>query len=271
MEPWLAGAIFGGVVSGLAVLVLELAVRLAVARRRRFAARNTMAAHAYSNHVAHLSHDLAHVFTTITLLADHTKRCETRDLTLYRQIVDAARQGMRTLDLSRFVSPEVCPQSLPLRPHSLTAIRNAVAEVVDHYRSGHGNIDLDLDTQLDNKMVFSVDLRSFREAISNILDNALKYNSGNRPVRISVILTQLGETAIQVTNQAEPPKENFNRWLEAYWRGHNAARRTVGHGIGLTIASIIAKLHNAKLTGHVREDVVAVTFTLPAPNKQRGL
>jgi signal transduction histidine kinase len=245
----------------------EMSLVCVLAMRRllnvfRHASRSNMDAADYSVYVARLAHDLRTVFVRIQMLTLKDELCQSSDSdATNRDIAAAARDGLRMLERYRFLG--VCPESLPLRPHSLRAIRDAVAQVCED-RNAPDLFQLDFDEQFDHNSVFLVDLPSFREAIRQLLDNAIKFNRGQDTVRVAVVMTPTRDAAIHITNFADPPEDSFDRWIQPSWHGSNP--RAIGLGMGLFVASRIAKLHNATLTGDIREGIVTVTFSLPANN-----
>jgi two-component system OmpR family sensor kinase len=72
-----------------------------------------------------------------------------------------------------------------------------------------------------------------REALSNLVDNALKYAPGT-PVRIEVRAE--GESALVEVADAGPglPPEDRSQVFERFYRGQNRGE-TEGHGLGLAI------------------------------------
>ncbi|MDP4005424.1 ATP-binding protein [Methylobacterium sp. NEAU K] len=105
------------------------------------------------------------------------------------------------------------------------------------------------------------------EALSNLLDNALKFTPSGGVVRVGV--TRAAAAAIlsvEDTGPGLPPAEHaqvFHRFYRA-----EAARRTPGNGLGLSLVAAIAKLHGAAAT--VRATAAGgcrfeLTFPLPEP------
>ena len=85
------------------------------------------------------------------------------------------------------------------------------------------------------------------EALSNLLDNALKFTPRGGVVRVGVDRSG-GATVITVedTGPGLPPAEHakvFQRFYRA-----EVARRTSGNGLGLSLVAAIAKLHTATVT-----------------------
>ena len=89
----------------------------------------------------------------------------------------------------------------------------------------------------------------FRQAVGNLLDNAVKY--ANRGTDVLIEGGIVGECAqIRVINEGiRLYPEEVERIFEEGYRGKEARKRyRTGTGIGLTVARQIIELHGGKLT-----------------------
>lgn len=86
-----------------------------------------------------------------------------------------------------------------------------------------------------------------REALSNLVDNAIKFTPGGGAVRVEARTTD-GRPFVRVsdTGVGIPPQER-TRIFDRFYRGGRSGK-TAGHGLGLSIAETIANLHGLKLT-----------------------
>ena len=86
-----------------------------------------------------------------------------------------------------------------------------------------------------------------REAISNLVDNAIKFTPAGGAVRIEA-RTVDGRPFVCVsdTGVGVPPQER-TRIFERFFRGERSGK-SPGHGLGLSIAETIASLHGLRLT-----------------------
>lgn len=86
-------------------------------------------------------------------------------------------------------------------------------------------------------------------AISNLLENALKFSPQDTQVMIAIIRSdqQNGGTRITVTDSGIGMSEfEASQAFDRFWRA-DAARRTPGHGIGLSIVKRIAEYHGGSV------------------------
>ncbi|MFC1420921.1 sensor histidine kinase [Streptacidiphilus cavernicola] len=98
-----------------------------------------------------------------------------------------------------------------------------------------------------------------RHLLTNLLDNALRYN---RPG--GSVLLHLGDHALTVANTGDPvPPDQVAGLFEPFRRLGQERVGDTGHGLGLSIAKSIADAHGAELTARPGPDgglVVSVAF-----------
>jgi signal transduction histidine kinase len=105
-----------------------------------------------------------------------------------------------------------------------------------------------------------------REAVSNLVDNAIKFTPAGGAVRIEARMAN-GRPLVLVsdTGVGVPPQERA-RIFDRFYRGERSGK-SPGHGLGLSIAETIANLHGFKLT--VEDNRPGARFELraaaPAP------
>ena len=100
------------------------------------------------------------------------------------------------------------------------------------------------------------------QLVSNVVGNALTHGAANEPVRVSAA-TEEGLFRFSVVNRGEPISEAaIERLFEPFFRGEV---RTSGQGLGLGlyIASQIAKAHEGTLTVTSTPDETRFTFVMP--------
>jgi signal transduction histidine kinase len=85
--------------------------------------------------------------------------------------------------------------------------------------------------------------------VANLVDNAIRHNSGDGTAEISTAAAG-GQATIRVRNSgAVIPPEQLGRLFQPFGRaGGERIRHTGGHGLGLAIVQAIARAHGATLT-----------------------
>ena len=103
------------------------------------------------------------------------------------------------------------------------------------------------------------------QAVSNLLDNAIRYSSEARRIEVKAT-SRDGHVTIAVQDYGMGiPAEELNRVFERFYRGGNPMTRSVkGAGLGLTLVKEIVEAHGG--TVHVKSEVgEGSTFTISLP------
>jgi len=99
------------------------------------------------------------------------------------------------------------------------------------------------------------------QLLSNLLGNALTHGAKDQPVRVEAT-TALGELVIAVSNGGTPiPPAALDKLFQPFFRGHDRVRQ--GLGLGLHIASEIARAHGGTLVARSDEAATTFVFTMP--------
>lgn len=100
------------------------------------------------------------------------------------------------------------------------------------------------------------------EAVTNLLDNALRY--GGPQITLRVAALPGGGAEVQVHDDGPGvPAEQLPRLFEAFWRGERAdTRNDGGTGLGLAIAREIVERLGGTIEAHSRPDVDGMRFTI---------
>jgi signal transduction histidine kinase len=116
------------------------------------------------------------------------------------------------------------------------------------------------------------DPRLAESLVANLVDNAIRHNSGDGRAEISTAAAG-GQATIRVRNTgAVIPPERLGHLFQPFGRANGErTRHTDGHGLGLAIVQAIARAHGATLTPRAQPEGgldVQVTFPgkpVPAP------
>jgi signal transduction histidine kinase len=145
-------------------------------------------------------------------------------------------------------------------PVNLTAVANDALNA--HQRSAAAR-GLQVDFSPDDATV-SGDTRLIYRLVSNLVDNAIRYNITGGRVEVTLTASTT-EATLTVTNTGPPvPPDQVSRLLEPFQRA--APDRSAGpdgFGLGLSIVADIAEAHGAGLEVHPRPEgglIVAVSF-----------
>jgi signal transduction histidine kinase len=143
--------------------------------------------------------------------------------------ISAVENGMRRSQLKRFDLSAVCVQ------------------VFDFYEPLAESKDVAMTVEAAMPVSIRGDEDLMREAVSNLVDNAIKFTPAGGAVRIEA-RTVDGRPFVCVSDigVGVPPQER-TRIFERFFRGERSGK-SPGHGLGLSIAETIASLHGLRLT-----------------------
>jgi heavy metal sensor kinase len=109
--------------------------------------------------------------------------------------------------------------------------------------------NMNLELAIKEYVEASVDVDLMRGAISNLIENAIKYGYENTTIQISCDRENSIWAVINVTNKGETiPKEYQERIFERFFRMESSrSRETGGVGLGLSIVKSIVSFHNGTI------------------------
>ena len=102
------------------------------------------------------------------------------------------------------------------------------------------------------------------QALSNLIDNALKYAPENGAIEVAV--RQRPDAAVEIAVADNGPgisESEKAKVFERFYRG-DASRGTPGVGLGLSLVQAVAKLHGSVLELSDRRPGLCVMLVLPA-------
>lgn len=131
-----------------------------------------------------------------------------------------------------------------LRNFDLSAI---CTEVFDFYEPLADSKGVAMVVDAAKPVLIRGDPDLMREAVSNLVDNAIKFTPAGGSVRIEARTVDEGPfVCVSDTGVGVPPQER-TRIFERFYRGERSGK-SAGHGLGLSIVETIANLHGFKLT-----------------------
>ncbi len=117
------------------------------------------------------------------------------------------------------------------------------ANAVEFYEPAAELKGIDLKFRSDGPLRVSGDPVLLAQALSNLIDNALKYAPQNGSVEVAVVKRDPAAAEISVSDNGPGIKEwERTKVVERFYRG-DASRGTPGVGLGLSLVQAVAKLH----------------------------
>ncbi len=150
-----------------------------------------------------------------------------------------------------------------LEPVDAAEIARDVAELYEPIVEEAGG---SLQTQIDGTLPVRADRQLLAQALSNLIDNALKYGAspGSDEARLTIkTLSQQGKAVISVTDAGSGiPLEHRSRVLERFVR-LDESRSLPGNGLGLSLVSSVMKLHGGSIELGAAGPGLTATLELP--------
>src|SRR5215469_5392558 len=176
-----------------------------------------------------------------------------------QEVVDAGKDQAQLIDALLTLARS--QRGLDHRePVDLTAV---VIDALNAHGPSAAAQGLRVDAVVDDASV-SGDARLIHRLVSNLVDNAIRYNITGGRVEVKLAATA-AETTLTVTNTGSAvPPDQVSRLLEPFQRAApNRTASSAGLGLGLSIVADIAKAHGAGLAVRPRPEgglTVAVRF-----------
>lgn len=186
----------------------------------------------------------------------------------YEQILrqaaaEANRLGLLVADLLALARAQRDAEVLSLE---LLDVRDVVQEVVEGLRPLAEGKGQTLEVQLDRSLLVRGDALKLRQAVSNLLDNAVTYTPPGGTVQVSA---RREHHQVQIRVRDSGPgiaAEHLPRLFEPFYRVDSArSGNSVHTGLGLALAAWIVRAHRGHLgvESHVGAGTV-FTLSLPA-------
>jgi len=222
--------------------------------------------------IANVSHDLRSPLAAMQgyletiMMKNKTLRPEERQQ--YMEIVWKNTQSLNTLVSELFELSKLDAQQV--EPHfEAFSIAELVQDVVLHFKpkAEHLNVQLEADLPDHLSLVYA-DIGLVERAISNLIDNALRFTPPGGYVRIAPA-NEGDAVSVQVTDTGYGiPPEDLPHIFERFYRVEKSrARDKGGTGLGLAIAQKILELHGSTLA--VQSAVgKGTTFSFALPTRQ---
>lgn len=257
-----------------AFALLLVVVALGLGATYRVVRRESEMARLKSDFVANVSHDLKTPLSLIRMFAetlemnrvpDEAKRREyyaviTRESERLTRLID------NVLDFSRI---EGGRQRYDLVSGSVEPI---VHEVVEAFRYPLAQQAFKVEVEIEPDLPdVALDAPAMKQALANLVDNAIKYSGERRRLRVSARHVG-GEVQVEVADEGLGiPAAETQRIFEKFYRiGRSETQGRRGSGVGLALVKHIAEAHGGRVTVDSRVgEGSRFTLHLPAGDGRR--
>ena len=132
---------------------------------------------------------------------------------------------------------------------SEVSINQVLKNLVDQLKYLGREKTICLETHFDKDATVNLDVNLFKQAITNLVDNAIKYGEEGKPVLIETKLLADNKVKISIINKGEGiRKENLPKIFERFYREESSRNRdTGGSGLGLSVVKSIVDWHKGEI------------------------
>ena len=202
----------------------------------------------YRRFAANASHELRTPLATAQTMIDVTLADPAASAEQLRSLAERLRETNRAnvetvdalLDLAEAQSGDLYREQVDLGEVVASALSQLVPEA--------GTREVDLPEPPDALVVVEGDPVLLRQAVSNLLRNAVRHNVAHGGIELELTSTD-DRARLRVSNDGPlVPAERLESLREPFVRGSGRGRtRDAGHGLGLAIVSAVATAHNGVL------------------------
>jgi signal transduction histidine kinase len=142
-------------------------------------------------------------------------------------------------------------------------VADLAANAVEFYAPAAELKNIDLTFRSDGPVSVSGDPVLLAQALSNLIDNALKYAPVNGAIEVAVHKRGDGTAQVSVSDNGPGIDDSEkSKVVERFYRG-DASRGTPGVGLGLSLVQAVAKLHGSALELTDGNPGLRVAITMP--------
>ncbi|KAA3653230.1 MAG: GHKL domain-containing protein [Calditrichaeota bacterium] len=202
--------------------------------------------------VANVSHELRTPLALIRMFAELMEmgrvRSEEKKQHYYRTIMaESTRLTQLINNILDFSKIESKRKTYNLKPSNIRLIVNDIMDFYQYHIQQKGfkiNSSLEL-----NLPLVQLDSEAVRQAVVNLIDNAIKYSNGNKSIHIT--LKRMNGTvvlSVQDFGLGIPVKEQKKIFKKFYRVENSLIHTTKGSGLGLTLVKNIMVQHKGQIT-----------------------
>jgi len=194
--------------------------------------------------IDYFSHEVKTSLNRSILSIESAIKSNDKDLvkeTLYSQLDETNKLNSFVNSILKFSSIQSGAAIVRKTQTDISSILNEIVSFFDYLAEEKG---IDFEYKIDEEIYADVDRDKIFVALSNLVDNAIKYNKENGKINInasiknSIVNISIEDTGIGIE------EEN----IEKIWEKHYRVRTDEsGHGLGLSLVRAIIKLHNGRI------------------------
>lgn len=207
--------------------------------------------------IADISHQTK---TPITNLSLYISLLEDNPKDEYIEIIKYELNKLKFLIQNLVKSSRLESDIISLQKHQAN-LKELVKDVLREFKVtlDEKNISINLK---DEDLIFDLDARWLKEAIHNLIDNAIKYSPNGSTINIRVYKSYLNYN-LDIENECEDlSEETLPKIFERFYRGRNSVYKD-GLGLGLFIAREIIEKHGGNIRASLDENRIKFSVDFP--------
>jgi len=228
-----------------------------------------------SDFVATVSHEFKSPLTSIRQLAEMLQSGRVPSEERRRQYYDvlleqSERLALLTDNILSLAKIEEGRAELKLEPTDVGAF---LTDVVGSYQERVRHEGFDIELKLGDRLPrLELDRAALSQAVTNLVDNAVKYSGDSRKVTVDAFVEGPSLTIAVRDFGIGIRKADIDRVFERFFRGGDELTRTVkGSGLGLTLVREIVEAHGGKVRVASEPGKGSVfTIRLPIPQGEES-
>ena len=140
-------------------------------------------------------------------------------------------------------------------------LKDLVKDVLKEFKVTLDEKDIRINLK-DQDLIFNLDERWLKEAIHNLVDNAIKYSPNGSTINISIYKSYLNYN-LDIENECKDlSEETLPKIFERFYRGKNSVSKD-GLGLGLYIAREIIEKHGGNIKASLKENRIKFSVDFP--------
>ncbi|MBT3942903.1 MAG: GAF domain-containing protein [Chloroflexi bacterium] len=227
------------------------------------------AAQARSEFLSNVSHELRTPLTTVSSLTSSLAKTvnvtgSEREQTILKRVRGATGRLKEVVDALLNVSElDAGKSNLDWAPINL---RSVLVKLVDRFENSESERSVRIDAKItDIPLPICGDAAKLEQAISNVLDNAVRYSDSGSGVRFDVGIDGDAVCISIVNSGSSLSDDQIIQVTKPFYRADNLATRSEsGVGVGLAISKAIVELHEGSLlVGAIPEGGMRADILIP--------
>lgn len=217
--------------------------------------------------VSNVSHELKTPITSMKVLADSLVENKDADLSMYKEfmtdiVAEIDRESQIITDLLTLVKTDKDATKLELTDVDINELIQIIVKRVTPLAQARG-IEISYESYRD--VTARVDEVKLSLALSNIIENAVKYNIDNGWIKVTLNADHKNFHVKVADSGVGIPDDCKDQVFERFYRVDKArSRDTGGTGLGLSITRNIVRLHKGSIKLY-SESGAGTTFTIKIP------